>query len=101
VERLFLLSNLNYDGLPYRHQLYSDREAVIDLVTSAVEKRKGFPLIMNSDMEEPIRLTKGREQISSMVDEICIEHNHGNCSVIVFSRNGSNLNFAITPVEIH
>lgn len=87
--------------MPYLHQLYGDRDNAIELVNSMVKDTKGKPQIMISDMEEPIELSKGREQISSMVDEVANEHIDGACSVVVFTNNETDTIIEITPLIVH
>lgn len=87
--------------MPYLHQLYNDRDNAIELVNSMVKDTKGKPQIMISDMEEPIELSKGKEQISSMVNEITSEHIDGSCSVIVFTNNETDTIVEITPLKVH
>ena len=87
--------------MPYLHQLYSDRDNAIDLVNEMLKDNNGKPQIMISDMENPLELTKGREQISSMVNEITNEHIDGTCSVIVFTNNETDTIIEITPLKVH
>ena len=101
MQREFLISLITREGTPYLHQLYNDRDNAIDLVNSMVKDTKGKPQIMISDMEEPIELSKGREQISSMVNEIANEHIDGSCSVIVFANNDTDTIIEITPLKVH
>ena len=97
----FLVSLITRERVPYLHQLYGDRDNAIELVNSMVKDTKGKPQIMISDMENPIELTKGREQISSMVNEITSKHIDGTCSVIVFANNETDTIIEITPLKVH
>jgi len=71
------------------------------LVNEMLKNSDGKPKIMISDMEDPLELTKGKEQISSMVNEITNEHIDGDYSVIVFINNETNTIVEITPLKVH